>query len=98
MKLFEVSLVDRNAKHTYPRLEDGRVVAPPPLAWRANREGATNILDLARVAANFTKTGENDADVNGDGVVDILDASKVAAAPRRHGLDGGCQVRSAVNS
>ena len=38
------------------------------------------ILDLVQVAANFTKTGKNDADVNGDGVVDILDLVQVAWA------------------
>ena len=31
-----------------------------------------------RLPRNFTKTGENDADVNGDGVVDILDLVTVA--------------------
>ena len=69
VKLFEVSLVDRDAKRTFPLLEDGRVIGRPRLGWDVNRDGAENILDLMPVGANITKTGEKDADVNGDGVV-----------------------------
>ena len=39
-----------------------------------------NILDLVRVASNLGKSGENGADVNGDGVVNILDLVRVAGA------------------
>ena len=39
-----------------------------------------NILDLVSVSANFGKTGENSADVNGDGIVNIVDLVKVAGA------------------
>ena len=39
-----------------------------------------NILDLALVGLRLGQTGENDADVNGDGVVDIADLVQVASA------------------
>jgi hypothetical protein len=32
------------------------------------------------VASNFGKSGQNDADVNGDGVVNIVDLTLVAGA------------------
>ena len=48
-------------------------------------------MDLVSVSANFGKTGENIADVNGDGIVNIVDLVKVAgeigagaAAPAAH--------------
>ena len=48
-------------------------------------------MDLVSVSANFGKTGQNIADVNGDGVVNIVDLVKVAgemgtdgAAPSAH--------------
>ena len=51
-------------------------------------------MDLVQVAANIGETGENDADVNGDGVVNILDLVQVAraiggggAAPSAYSLD-----------
>ena len=39
-----------------------------------------NILDVALVGLRLGQTGENDADVNGDGVVDIADLVQVAGA------------------
>ena len=39
-----------------------------------------NIQDLVLVSSNFGETGENKADVNGDGVVDIVDLVKVGGA------------------
>ena len=39
-----------------------------------------NILDLVSVSANFGRTGQTPADVNGDGVVNIIDLVKVAGA------------------
>ena len=39
-----------------------------------------NIQDLVLVSSNFGERGENKADVNGDGIVDIVDLVKVAAA------------------
>ena len=37
-------------------------------------------MDLVLISANFGKTGQNIADVNGDGVVNIVDLVKVAGA------------------
>ena len=49
-----------------------------------------DIIDLVLVSENYGQTGENDADVNGDGVVNVEDLIAVAAvlddaaaAPRR---------------
>ncbi len=41
---------------------------------------SSTLLTLTLVASNFVKTGQNDADVNGDGVVNIVDLTLVAAA------------------
>ena len=78
--LSQVSLVDSDGEQSFPLVEDGQVIEPPPLVGDINGDGVVNILDLVQVAANFTETGENDADVNGDGVVDILDLVQVAGA------------------
>ena len=50
-----------------------------------------NIADLIEVAQNFGQVGENDADINGDGVVNIIDLilvamalGEVAGAPAAH--------------
>ena len=42
---------------------------PKKLAANVNSDGIVNIIDLTLVASNFGKTGQNDADVNGDGIV-----------------------------
>ena len=39
-----------------------------------------NVIDLVLVALQFGRTGQIDADVNGDGVVDIDDLIQVASA------------------
>ena len=79
LTLLEVSLVNSDGERLLPRLEHGRIVEPAPLVGDVNGDGDVNILDLVQVAANFTKTGANDADVNNDGVVDVLDLVIVAA-------------------
>ena len=50
-----------------------------PLVGDVNADGVVNIQDLVLVAANFGKTGTNDADVNNDGIVNIQDLVLVAA-------------------
>ena len=50
-----------------------------------------NILDMIHVSSNFGKTGQNDADVNGDGVVDIVDLVKVAGVINNAGAAPAAQ-------
>lgn len=45
-----------------------------------NGDGVVNVQDLALVAANFSQTGKNLADVNGDAIVDSVDLTLVAGA------------------
>ena len=49
----------------------------------ANKESVFTLADLVEVAENFGQVGENDADINGDGIVNLMDLVLVAAA-----LDG----------
>ena len=82
--LSEASLVDPNAKRTFPRLEDLRVIEPPRVVDDVNGDGVINTLDLAEVGANYMKIGANAADVNDDGVVDVLDLVRITGQ-----LEGG---------
>ena len=45
-----------------------------------NKDGVVNIQDLVHAAENYGQTGENSADINRDGRVDIEDLALVAAA------------------
>ena len=42
--------------------------------------GVVNIADLVEVAQNFGQVGENNADINGDGIVNVIDLILVAVA------------------
>ena len=44
-----------------------------------NRDGSVNPLDLLYIAKRYGQTGQNDADVNSDGIVNIDDIIQVAA-------------------
>lgn len=64
-----------------------------------------NIADLVEVAQNFGQVGENNADINGDGIVNIVDLILVAvalgegaAAPaaRRSAFDAHCRRSGTV--
>ena len=46
----------------------------------ANKDGVFTLADLVEVAQNFGQVGENDADINGDGIVNVIDLVLVAAA------------------
>ena len=46
----------------------GATVVPTANPADVNDDGEVNILDLVAVASNLSQTGENDADVNGDGI------------------------------
>ena len=52
--------------------------------WRAlspaNKDGVFTIADLIEVAENFGQVGENKADINGDGIVNVIDLVLVAGA------------------
>ena len=58
----------------------------------ANNDGVVNIADLVEVAQNFGQVGDNKADINGDGIVNVVVISfwllwhwgEVAAAPAAH--------------
>ena len=73
--LSEVSLVDPDAKQSFPRIEDARVERPSRVVGDANGDGVIGILDLPQVAASgITETGTDwMSDVNQDGVVDTAD-------------------------
>ena len=71
--LSEVSLVDPDAKQSFPRIEDARVEVPSRVVVDANGDGVIGILDLPQVAIGRHWTGQIDADVNEDGVVDTAD-------------------------
>ena len=71
--LSEASLVDSNAKQTFPRLSDAQVVVPYRVVGDTNGDGVISILDLPQVAARLTEASETDAEINEDGVVDISD-------------------------
>ena len=71
--LSDVSLVDPDAKQSFPRIEDARVEVPSRVVGDANGDGVISILDLPQVAIGRHGTGQIDADVNKDGVVDTAD-------------------------
>ena len=45
----------------------------------ANRDGTVDIQDIVFIAQRFNQTGQSNADVNGDEIVDVLDILAVAA-------------------
>ena len=73
LTLSEVSLVEPDAKQSFPRFEDARVEAPSRVVGDANGDGVIGILDLPQVSIGRHGTGQIDADVNKDGVVDTAD-------------------------
>ncbi len=73
LKLSEVSLVDADARQSFPRLEDARVEEPSRVVVDVNGDGEIGILDLPQVSVWRNGTDTIDADVNKDGVVDTAD-------------------------
>ena len=73
-------------------LDPSKTSQPDPVAsGDVNQDGVVDILDLLLISANFGETGENIADVNGNGIVNIDDLVKAAgeidtdaAAPAAH--------------
>ena len=75
-------------------LTQPRTNPPRPIV---NRDGVVDVLDLVLVAAHFGQTGQNRADVNGDGVVNLAGLGKLvvgalenaaASPPSRAGIFG----------
>ena len=91
LTLSDVVLSDRAGDGIRPQVENGEVVEPSQLKEDVNWDGVVDIHDLAIVAGQFGKSGENRADVNGDSVVNIQDLvlvagafGNIAAAPSSH--------------
>ena len=74
-------LVNPDGGRSYPLVSHAKVWARP-LGFQedVNGDGDVNILDLRSVFTNFGVRGRNHADVNKDGVVDVVDLVRVASA------------------
>ena len=87
VKLLNVSLVDQNANRTYPLLEDGRVVEPPPPVRDVDGDGVVDIRDVAKVSAALEDSRATLSEQFA--ALSSLDASDVAGRLwRTTGLDG----------
>ena len=81
VSLSDVILTDSAGNSISPKIIAATEITEPMfLPEDVNEDGVVNILDLVSIAANFGKTGKNDADINRDGVVNIIDLTLVAAA------------------
>ncbi len=81
VRLSDVILTDSAGNSISPKIiASTEITEPMFLPKDVNKDGVVNILDLVSIAANFGKTGKNDADINRDGVVNIVDLTLVAAA------------------
>ena len=70
--LSDVILTNSAGDTTIPQVEGAEISEPTQLPEDVNEGGVVNIVDLTLVASNFGETGSNAADVNGDGVVNIV--------------------------
>ena len=50
----------------------------PTVVGDVNHDGVVNLQDLMHVGSNFGRIGQNDADLNGDDLVNIFDLVTVA--------------------
>ena len=97
VSLSDVLLTDSAGNSTKPKIiASTEITEPMFLPEDVNEDGLVNILDLAFIAANFGKTGKNDADVNKDGVINIVDLTLVAAAIGN--ADAAAPALSSLNS
>ena len=84
LTLTQLYLADSDGKRWEATTQNGTVTVPPEpaevIVGDIDRNGVVNIQDLAIVNARFGQRGENSADLNGDGLVDIVDFVLVAAA------------------
>lgn len=77
---FQTLIQDEAALSEFTMLIQEDTSAQIPKPEDINRDGHVNIQDLTFVSTHFGRTGHSLADVNGDGVVDVLDLVQVASA------------------
>ena len=84
LTLSQVYLVDSDGQRWEATTQNGTVTLPPEpvevIVGDIDRNGVVNMQDLAIVNARFGQRGQNSADLNGDGLVDIVDLVLVAGA------------------
>lgn len=87
LALSQVVLVDPEGKCFFENgivrkalSEKGDTIRPVSLAEDINDNDVVNVQDLVFLSSNLDKRDKNETDVNGDGVVDIVDLVKVAGA------------------
>ena len=80
LRLSEVSLTDSDAKTLTVRTKNGEVVEVVGLPGDVNEDGVVDVNDMNIAASRIGQTGENTADMNGNGVVDAADLLLIAAA------------------
>ena len=79
-RLSAAKLTDSNADFLEVRIENPEEVEPARLAGDVNEDGIVNLEDMDAAADRLGQTGENTADMNGNGVVDVADLLLIAAA------------------
>ena len=79
-RLSAAKLTDSNADFLEVRIENPEAVEPVRLAGDVNEDGIVNLEDMDAAADRLGQTGENTADVNGNGIVDAADLLLIAAA------------------
>ena len=84
LTLTQLYLVDSDGQRWEATTQNGTVTLPPEpaevIVGDIDRNGVVNMQDLAIVNARFGQRGQNSADLNGDGLVDIVDLVLVAGA------------------
>ena len=84
LALSQVYLVNSDGKRWEAATQNGTVTIPPepaePIVGDIDRNGVVNLQDLEIVNARLGQRGPNTADVNADGLVDIVDLVLVAGA------------------
>ena len=79
--LSDVKLTDSDADFLAVRIEtETRDVGLTPLAGDVNGDGVVNLEDMTVASGRLGQTGENTADMNKNGVVDVADLLLIAAA------------------
>ena len=82
--LSQVYLVDADGKRWETITQNGTVTIPPEpaevIVGDIDRNGVVNLQDLEIINARLGQRGSNTADVNADGLVDIVDLVLVAGA------------------